>query len=241
MLGVDQAIANREKLAYARCKVEVNVAQTFPDQEGGKKTQPTVETKDKSKAAKTNSRENLKVNKEITQESKAHQGRVEPLTPLMDRILCWNVRGANNPNKQVSIKAFTEAQSLGLDSLLDTKVKPANVGSLYIKLFKGWNFTSNAMSNKNVYPKSGIVPFNCTFIYAFNTALERQSLWKSLKEYPKQYPGPWLIMGDINCVINMEELQKLKEVKNSLKELNRRSFSIIQAETEEPYRQLLKC
>ncbi|KAL2935158.1 hypothetical protein RDABS01_018276, partial [Bienertia sinuspersici] len=31
-LGVDQANANREKLAYARCKVDVNVAQAFPDQ-----------------------------------------------------------------------------------------------------------------------------------------------------------------------------------------------------------------
>ncbi|KAL2901378.1 Segregation and condensation protein B-like protein [Bienertia sinuspersici] len=110
-----------------------------------------------------------------------------------------------------------------------------------------------------VSPKSEADPFNCTFIYAFNTTVERQSLWQSLKEYAKQHPGPWLIMGDINCVINMEERlgsqdykeriqqcwdkevkgsectkwwQKLKAVKNSLKELNRRSFSNIQAETE---------
>ncbi|KAL2936892.1 NADH-ubiquinone oxidoreductase chain 2 [Bienertia sinuspersici] len=57
-----------------------------------------------------------------------------------------------------------------------------------------------------VFPKSGANPFNCTFIYAFSTAVERQSLWKCLKECAKKYPGPWLTMGDINCVINMEEI-----------------------------------
>ncbi|KAL2924526.1 Serine/threonine-protein phosphatase rdgC [Bienertia sinuspersici] len=32
MLGVDQATTNRDRLTYARCKVEVSVAQVFPNQ-----------------------------------------------------------------------------------------------------------------------------------------------------------------------------------------------------------------
>ncbi|KAL2899707.1 Uncharacterized protein RDABS01_024789 [Bienertia sinuspersici] len=102
--------------------------------------------------------------------------------------------GANNPDKQVSIKAFIEAQS--------------------VRIFLAWNplsfyiqpldYTAHTI-HCAVFPKSGADPLNCTFIYAFNTAVKRQSLWQSLKEYAKKYPGPWLTMGDINCVLNMEE------------------------------------
>lgn len=67
-------------------------------------------------------------------------------TPLqvMDRILSWNVRGLNSPNKQVDVKKFIQHHSVGLVGLLETKVKASNLGSLYQRVFSGWCFSSNS-------------------------------------------------------------------------------------------------
>lgn len=69
---------------------------------------------------------------------------MEVLPRRMDSIVCWNVRGANSPTKQREIKKFLSFRKVGLVSLLETKVKVSNMGSLYLNLFHGWCFTSNS-------------------------------------------------------------------------------------------------
>ena len=47
--------------------------------------------------------------------------------PHMDRILSWNVRGLNGPNKQEDVKIFLQQQQVGLLGLLETKVTLQNI------------------------------------------------------------------------------------------------------------------
>lgn len=51
----------------------------------------------------------------------------------------------------------------------------------------------------------GKPPFWCTFIYAFNSALERCALWEDLIALHVHIRGPWVMMGDFNCIMKPEE------------------------------------
>lgn len=62
----------------------------------------------------------------------------------MDRMVAWNIRGANLPSKQSKIKHFIQKYYCGLVGLLETKVKIHNMGNLYLKVFNQWCFTSNS-------------------------------------------------------------------------------------------------
>ncbi|KAL2923459.1 hypothetical protein RDABS01_014950 [Bienertia sinuspersici] len=56
-----------------------------------------------------------------------------------------------------------------------------------------------------VNPNGGGPEFYTTFIYAHNDAGAREKLWKDLEQLHSKMTGPWLLMGDFNCVINLEE------------------------------------
>jgi len=47
--------------------------------------------------------------------------------PQMDKIVSWNVRGMNGPNKQEDLKIFLYQQQVGLIGFLETKVKLQNI------------------------------------------------------------------------------------------------------------------
>ncbi|KAL2942686.1 hypothetical protein RDABS01_031035 [Bienertia sinuspersici] len=150
----------------------------------------------------------------------------------MDRMICWNVRGANNPDKMKAIQQYLAEQQVGLACLLETKVKSPNLGLLYNSIFNGWCFTSNVQKHYNgrivlawnpnsftvgleqmtdqiihcvIKPSGALEEFFYTFIYAHNDAKLRDSLWETLSKLNSKLRGPWLMMGDFNCVINIEE------------------------------------
>ncbi|KAL2901089.1 LINE-1 retrotransposable element ORF2 protein [Bienertia sinuspersici] len=56
-----------------------------------------------------------------------------------------------------------------------------------------------------IKPSGALEEFFCTFIYAHNDAKLRDSLWETLSKLNSKLRGPWLMMGDFNCVINIEE------------------------------------
>ena len=56
-----------------------------------------------------------------------------------------------------------------------------------------------------VCPKSGSVDFCCTFVYAFNQSKEREDLWRDLCGLGIGVHKPWIVMGDFNCVLNIDE------------------------------------
>ena len=55
----------------------------------------------------------------------------EFLLLVVDKLLCWNVRCINNTKKHLDVKQYIHKLYVGILSLLETKVKAANLGSLY--------------------------------------------------------------------------------------------------------------
>lgn len=74
----------------------------------------------------------------------ADKGEGAPLLRQMDSILIWNVQGINSLMKQKEVKKMINIRSLGMVSLIETKVKAKNMGKMYQNLFAGWCFYSNS-------------------------------------------------------------------------------------------------
>ncbi|XP_057247405.1 uncharacterized protein LOC130589827 [Beta vulgaris subsp. vulgaris] len=53
--------------------------------------------------------------------------------------------------------------------------------------------------------RQGSKEFYCTFVYAFNDGNGRREAWKDLEDLAKDITGPWLLTGDFNCVMNVNE------------------------------------
>ena len=66
----------------------------------------------------------------------------------MDKVMCWNVRGLNQREKQQAVKKMILAHQVGLVGLLETRVKVFKLGALYLNLFQGWCFTTNTRWKK---------------------------------------------------------------------------------------------
>ncbi|XP_057463925.1 uncharacterized protein LOC130753792 [Actinidia eriantha] len=47
--------------------------------------------------------------------------------------------------------------------------------------------------------------FSLSFVYAFNTIVGRRSLWTNLDRFNEMLNDPWLVMGDFNNVLNIDE------------------------------------
>lgn len=152
---------------------------------------------------------------------------VGDLLTLMD-ILFWNVRGVNRCSKQKDVKVFLDSNRCSLVCLLETKVKAKNLGALYLNLFSGWCFTSNSICHPGgrivlawnlgefqvnplfcssqllhceIFLKNGN-KFFCSFIYAHNSQNERVAMLKDLCDLADGINGPWILMGDFNCVLH---------------------------------------
>ena len=62
----------------------------------------------------------------------------------MDKILCWNVRGMNSPNKQEDIKIFLQQQQAGMVGFLETKAQAQNIAQVMGKICHNRNWIHNA-------------------------------------------------------------------------------------------------
>ncbi|XP_062099632.1 uncharacterized protein LOC133805461 [Humulus lupulus] len=146
----------------------------------------------------------------------------------MDRLFGWNVRGLNKTSKQREVMRMISNKRIGFVSLLETRVKTSNMGSLYLNMFKGWCFTSNLTHHPNgrivvawnpysfdvdirgsssqwmhflVSIKNGD-QFAITVVYAFNDMKGRESLWADLEKLGYEINCPWIVMGDFNSVLS---------------------------------------
>ena len=139
----------------------------------------------------------------------------------MDNIVSWNIRGLNQPNKQV-----------GMIGLLETKVKESNVSKVAGKTFLGWiwhhNFELNLRGHiliawkPNTYNVQVIAKikqlihchavqlsihrkFFITFVYGMNQEQQRMPLWIDLHALAQQIDEAWCILGDFNLVLYKED------------------------------------
>ncbi|XP_056691798.1 uncharacterized protein [Spinacia oleracea] len=97
-------------------------------------------------------------------------------------------------NKQKEIRQFLSSNNVQLFSLLETRVKASQLGSMYLN-FIHCNITT-------IHKK---IRFACTFVYAFNGVSERVPLWKDLQTIAAGCGGAWVCMGDFNNLLNLDE------------------------------------
>ena len=158
--------------------------------------------------------------------------RRESLLTPMDNILSWNIKGLNNRSKQHDVKNFILSHNIRLFNLLETKVKSHNMGDLYLSLCPGWWFSNNSAWHKNgrtvivrhpttfhvniefcnaqiIHTKVEVVnggkKFNWSFVYGYNERKDTKKLWESFGMLSTTVNGDWVILGDFNAIMNLEE------------------------------------
>ncbi|XP_074277923.1 uncharacterized protein LOC141601530 [Silene latifolia] len=138
----------------------------------------------------------------------------------------------NNVNKQRTIIKFLNNQDIGLFALIETKIKVKNADRVIANFSQDWSITTN--SNKHKGGRIWVIwkpakfhlavrdckaqcihieaislinnaKFFITFVYAFNSIVGREELWKDLKLYANHINGPWAMGGDFNCVTQSGE------------------------------------
>ncbi|XP_075092061.1 uncharacterized protein LOC142172176 [Nicotiana tabacum] len=149
----------------------------------------------------------------------------------MDNILWWNVRGLNAPNKQKEVKLLYSREGIGLAGLVETKIKGSKIEQVANKLFEGWGSMTNLDYHPNeriwlvwrtdysqIRMVSGMAQaityevvyrslqkiMMLTVVYVFNTKEERRPLWNYLEAVGVNVSQPWIIMGDFNVVLHMD-------------------------------------
>lgn len=154
----------------------------------------------------------------------------QPL-PNMDNIMCWNIRGLNRKTKQIEVRKVLQDHNIKLLGLLETKVRAHALGGLYLTICPWWCITSNLPWNGRgrivvvwdplcftvdillctdqlvhckVKPTHGN-SFLCTIVYAHNDRRLRENLWKNLCEVLANQPGSWMVMGDFNTMLEIDE------------------------------------
>ncbi|XP_074298631.1 uncharacterized protein LOC141629549 [Silene latifolia] len=128
----------------------------------------------------------------------------------------------------MDIRRFLHMNKLDVFGLIETRVKGNNWLKVSNNICNNWAICTNHQSHKGGRiwmlwnPQAYQVDiqhvfshtiharltdrvkkreFWITFVYGFNKAADRRSLWNSLKTYQKQTTGAWLIGGDFNNVL----------------------------------------
>lgn len=144
----------------------------------------------------------------------------------------WNIRGFNSPMKYGDVKWFVEHHSIGLLGLLETRVRSHNFPKVFARFGGRWSIATNYVSHKGgriwllwwpsyysvdivkstaqlihseVIHRSSGRKWWVTVVYGFNEASERSLLWAELKDISKKISGAWVVGGDWNNVLHLNE------------------------------------
>uniref|UniRef100_A0A7N0SYM8 DUF4283 domain-containing protein n=1 Tax=Kalanchoe fedtschenkoi TaxID=63787 RepID=A0A7N0SYM8_KALFE len=142
-------------------------------------------------------------------------------------------RGVNHPSKQAEVIQLVKKWNINVLAVLECKVNPANFALVSNKLKSSLNWQAVGNSGDGTSSNRIILLWDSSsvtvevwlvedqvifaklrwqnssifvaFIYAANFAHQRSSLWNSLKHQMHLFPGPWLVVGDFNCVGALDE------------------------------------
>lgn len=152
----------------------------------------------------------------------------------MNNFMCWNIRGFNQPFKSKEVKNVIRNENIGLCSLLETHVAKQRETRIFNKMFRGWEWVSNAALCSRgcrivigwdpekfevtvLFSESQVIHclvkmveaqehFFCSFIYAANDHMSRRQLWHS-QAIQKHLVGEsaWMVLGDFNVTLDEAE------------------------------------
>nr|XP_009590938.1 uncharacterized protein LOC104088038 [Nicotiana tomentosiformis] len=114
-------------------------------------------------------------------------------------IVTWNVRGLNKVYKQKELRLFIRENNIVLIAILEHRVKENKAGQVIKKVAVGWDWRVNYS-----YCAKGRI---WLFSNGLHTLGDRRSLWEDLLELQRVQQWPWLIMGDFNAILDVEDRQ----------------------------------
>lgn len=144
----------------------------------------------------------------------------------------WNVRGLNGPLTQNKVATLCKQHNLALFGLLETKLRADRMSSMLFNKFKNWESHCNhevvdggriiilwnpqyvycipldtcpQVVHCRIFNKITSQTFMCSFVYAFNTLSERTDLWNSLISWGINHDDPWILLGEFNSVLSIDE------------------------------------
>lgn len=150
------------------------------------------------------------------------------------KLACWNVRGFNGPLTQNIVASLCRQHNIAIFGILETKVAKDRIGGIMYRKFRGWNFHSNhgevqggrivitwnaqmvdcvpvethaQVIHCRVRNKITSQKFLCSFVYGASTPAAREDLWSNLISCGVNHAEPWLLLGDYNCVLSLDERQ----------------------------------
>ncbi|XP_074278368.1 uncharacterized protein LOC141601959 [Silene latifolia] len=150
----------------------------------------------------------------------------------MGSIGFWNVMGMNSENKQKDIRWFLHNNNIGIFGLLETRVRLSSINKVQQGIRNEWTMVNNIGSHDGgrvwiiwdatnykvevLSCEAQVINTKVTFlptgdiwwmsvVYGFNKANERIHLWQSLQLMQHVVSGPWVVMGDFNSVLAMDE------------------------------------
>ncbi|XP_074315690.1 uncharacterized protein LOC141651897 [Silene latifolia] len=108
----------------------------------------------------------------------------------MGSIGFWNVRGFNSGNKQSDVRRFMHLNNAGFFGILETRLRRNSINKVHNRLGKNWSIVTNIDAHEGV---------------KFGWIAERIPLWDSFIHMHAVVNGPWVVMGDFNNVLAMNE------------------------------------
>ncbi|XP_074298039.1 uncharacterized protein LOC141628844 [Silene latifolia] len=150
----------------------------------------------------------------------------------MGSIGFWNIRGMNNENKQKDIRWFLHNNNVGVFGLLETRVRLPAINKVHQGIGSDWATVNNIGSHDGgriwiiwddtnykvevLSSEAQVINARVTFIptgdiwwmsvvYGFNRVADRLPLWQYLQLMHQVVVGLWVVMGDFNSVLAMDE------------------------------------
>lgn len=140
------------------------------------------------------------------------------------KICAWNVRGFNASEKNLFACKYLRDNDISVCGFLETKVKKKKEWAVLNRFPRDWRAFSNCtdasreriwvfwdpcalcLSVVDVCPQAVHCEikshhFFATFVYAFNSKIERTSCWRFIGDLNVSSAEAWTVMGDLNCVL----------------------------------------
>ncbi|XP_071689270.1 uncharacterized protein [Rutidosis leptorrhynchoides] len=150
------------------------------------------------------------------------------------KVAAWNIRGANNLDKQNEVKNLIQEEHLCICDVLETHLKTKIVNNVSNYIFNNWDWISNVKYNPNscrivvgwdtnkvrmmvLHMTKQVIlclvetvvdrtKFYCSFVYASNSGVERRRLWADLVGHRALISQqPLVILGDFNVTLKVNE------------------------------------
>ena len=164
------------------------------------------------------------------------------------KLLSWNVRGANNPNKRIVLRNFIRSQRADLVCLQETKIQevsPAVARSLGVGRLSEWRAVEaegsaggilvfwDTRKLELVETEIGDFSVTCTFtnvgdgfrwaftgVYGPVKRSKRELFWEELGALRGQWEGPWCIGGDFNMVLSSNDRSSVGRISHHMRRFN---------------------